>query len=75
MMKMMRAAMDDDGKQFKDGDDHNDGKMQMEKMRRARRLIDLRKDENVNDNDNATGGRERKKEGTERQSDDDGEEN
>jgi hypothetical protein len=47
----------------------------MEKMRRARRLIDLRKDENVNDNDNATGGRERKKEGTERQSDDDGEEN
>jgi hypothetical protein len=74
-MKMMMAAVDNDGKQFKDGDNHNDGRMKMEKMRRARRLIDLGEDKNFNDNDNAAGGHEREKEGTECQSDDDREEN
>ncbi len=72
---MMMSAADNDGKQLKDGNDHNDGRMQMEKMRRAKRLIDLGEDENVNDNDDAAGGCEREKEGTECQSDDDREEN
>jgi hypothetical protein len=47
----------------------------MEKMRRARRLIDFGEDENVNNNNDATGGCERKKEGLECQSDDDRGEN
>ncbi len=38
-------------------------------------MIDLREDKNVNDNDNAAGGHKCKKEGMERQSDDDREEN
>ncbi len=74
-MKMMMAVVDENGKQFKDGNDHNDGRMYMEKMKRARRLIDLREDKNVNDNNNAAGGYKREKEGTECQSDDDREEN
>ncbi len=41
MIIMIMAAADDDGKQFKDGNNHNDGRMYMEKMRRARRMIDL----------------------------------
>ncbi len=38
-------------------------------------LIDLREEKNVNDNNNAAGGPKGEKEGTERQSDDDREEN
>ncbi len=75
MMKMMMAVADENGKQFKDGNDHNDGRMKMKKMKRARRLIDLGEDKNVNNNNNATRGCERKKEGTERRSDDGREEN
>ncbi len=46
----------------------------MEKIRRARRLFDLGEDDNVNDNNDADGGRKPEKEGTEHQSDDDREE-